>query len=276
MKRIQFIAPVEAMRGNLSGKQTLEYPLNGNPAYDAPAGKHYATNYQPRFIGAMRASDGLKYFAVKKRSAINKTAASTLAMAVLGGCGAIVGAILADKTSALYIAIENLFMETKPKRDGKEISLRAWLSESIMYGLRNKMDAFSWTGLERGVATNITVLNPFVKSEYQADYTVTISDDVLVKFWNALANNPVVFNIAGQTGVAHSNDLFSEIIASGYNVLGLSTKTTEAQGDVVVIGDMYLMKRLVSDPTRIGYVLPSESVEITNSEYYLSNDAPTA
>lgn len=226
MKRIEFIAPVEAIRGNLSGKQTLEYPLNGNPAYDAPAGKHYATNYKPRFIGAKRASDGLTYFGVKTKSAINKTAKSTLAMAVLGGCGAIVGAILADKSSALYIAIENLFMETKPKRNGKELSLRGWLSESIMYGLRNKMEAFSWTGLEQGVATNITVLNPFVKSEYQADYEVTISDDVLVKFWNALANNPITFTVDGQTGVAHSSDKFENIIASRYNVLGLDDDGT--------------------------------------------------
>lgn len=239
MKRIEFIAPVEAMRGNLSGKQTLEYPLNDNPAYDAPAGKHYATNYQPRFIGAKRASDGLKYFGVKTKSAINKTAKSTLAMAVLGGCGAIVGAILADKSSAMYIAIENLFLETKPKRNGKEISLRAWLSESIMYGLRNKMQAFSWTGLEQGVATNITVLNPFVKSGYQADYTVTISDDVLVKFWNALANSGITFIVGDQTAVAHDTDSFGDIINSTYNVLGLKT-VSQTGGAVVGIGDLLL------------------------------------
>lgn len=244
MKRIQFIAPVEAMRGNLSGKQTLEYPLNGNPAYDAPAGKHYATNYQPRFIGAMRASDGLKYFAVKKRSAINKTAASTLAMAVLGGCGAIVGAILADKTSALYIAIENLFMETKPKRSGKEISLRAWLSESIMYGLRNKMDAFSWSGLEQGVLTSITVLNPFVKSEYKADYTVTISNDVLVKFWSALANNPITFKADGQTGIAHSGDTFSNLALAKYNVLDVEIYVgSTATGVTILNGSAFLLKQ---------------------------------
>lgn len=230
-KRIEFIAPVEAMRGNLSGSQTLEYPLNDNPAYDAPAGKHYATNYQPRFIGAKRASDGLKYFAVKTRSAINKTAASTQAMAVLGAGGAIVGAILANKTSAMYIAIENLYVETKPKRNGKLISLRAWLSESIMYGLRNKMQAFSWTGLEQGVPTVITVLNPFVKSEYQADYTVTISNEVLVKFWNALANNPIVFTVAGQTGVAHSGDTFGSVVDGSYNVLQIVKEGTNIYAD---------------------------------------------
>ena len=91
MKRIEFIAPVEAMRGNLSGKQELEYPLNENPAFYAPTGKHYATNYQPRFIGAKRASDNLKYFAIRTKSAVNMTTNSILAMAALGAAGAIIG-----------------------------------------------------------------------------------------------------------------------------------------------------------------------------------------
>lgn len=260
-KRIEFIAPVEAMRGNLSGSQTLEYPLNDNPAYDAPAGKHYATNYQPRFIGAKRASDGLKYFAVKTRSAINKTAASTQAMAVLGAGGAIVGAILANKTSALYIAIENLYVETKPKRDGKVISLRAWLSESIMYGLRNKMQAFSWTGLEQGVPTVITVLNPFVKSEYEADYTVTIANDVLVKFWNALANNPIIFTVTGQTGVAHTADSFETLAESAYNVLEISVSSAYAK-----IGNLFLVN------TSGNHVAQGDQVQAIN--YGLTDETP--
>ena len=54
MKRIEFISPVEAMRGNLSRtKQTLLYAENDNPAWDAPVDKRsYARNYQPIFVGA--------------------------------------------------------------------------------------------------------------------------------------------------------------------------------------------------------------------------------
>ena len=54
MKRIEFIAPVESMRGNLSGNQSLEYALNNNPAYDAPDGVQYARNYQPRLAPIKR------------------------------------------------------------------------------------------------------------------------------------------------------------------------------------------------------------------------------
>lgn len=39
MKRIEFIAPVEAMRGNLSGKQDLLYVENDNKAYEGPVGQ---------------------------------------------------------------------------------------------------------------------------------------------------------------------------------------------------------------------------------------------
>lgn len=84
MKRIEFIAPVEAMRGNLSGKQTLLYPTNDNKAFDAPQGvRSYAKNYRPSFIGAKRASDGLKYFGVRTKSAVKNTIDALKNMAAL-------------------------------------------------------------------------------------------------------------------------------------------------------------------------------------------------
>lgn len=84
MKRIEFIAPVEALRGNMSGKQTLVYALNNNPAYDAPEGLQYARNYKPRYIGFRRAKDGAVYFGVKRKSATKVDAASKITMAALG------------------------------------------------------------------------------------------------------------------------------------------------------------------------------------------------
>lgn len=84
MKRIEFIAPVEALRGNMSGKQTLVYAQNDNPAYDAPEGRQYARNYKPRYIGYRRAKDGAVYFGVKRKSATKVDAASKITMAALG------------------------------------------------------------------------------------------------------------------------------------------------------------------------------------------------
>lgn len=84
MKRIEFIAPVEALRGNMSGKQTLVYAQNDNPAFDAPEGRQYARNYKPRYIGYRRAKDGRVYFGVKTKSATKVDAASKITMAALG------------------------------------------------------------------------------------------------------------------------------------------------------------------------------------------------
>ena len=84
MKGIEFIAPVEALRGNMSGKQTLVYAQNDNPAFDAPQGRQYARNYKPRYIGYRRAKDGKVYFGVKRRSATKVDAASKITMAALG------------------------------------------------------------------------------------------------------------------------------------------------------------------------------------------------
>lgn len=84
MKRIEFIAPVEALRGNMSGSQKLVYAENDNPAYDAPDGRQYARNYKPRYIGFRRAKDGAVYFGVKKKSATKINKVSKVTMAALG------------------------------------------------------------------------------------------------------------------------------------------------------------------------------------------------
>lgn len=84
MKRIEFIAPVEALRGNMSGAQKLVYAENDNPAFDAPVGRQYARNYKPRYIGYRRAKDGAVYFGVKRKSATKVDVASKVTMAALG------------------------------------------------------------------------------------------------------------------------------------------------------------------------------------------------
>ncbi len=228
MKRIEFIAPVEAMRGNLSGNQVLEYPLNGNPAFFAPSGKHYATNYQPRFIGAKRASNGLKYFSVKTKSAINKTAASTLSMAVLGAAGAMYAAIIADKSSELYQKLYTIFSHGVTK-DGRALSFREMVMSSLTYMLRNK-EAY-WEEVD---VPPFYIKNPFVTGTTPSQgtvYEVTISNDVLVKFWNVLANNPILFTIDGRKGVAHSGDTFGSVVDSKYNVLGIVKDGTNIYAD---------------------------------------------
>lgn len=213
MKRIEFIAPVEAMRGNLSGRQTLAYPLNDKGAYEAPDGKSYAKNYSNRFIGAKRASDGLKYFQVRTKSAVNMTIASRKAMAVMGGCGAIVGAILSDKESQLYrVCLQEYETEVSNGLEWK--SLRHFLSTKVMKALREKSQII-W------ISPVATIGNPFVKGIFVPTFEVEISSSALVKFWAELANNPVIAKIEGQTILAHAGDTFGTVASSDYNVMGL-------------------------------------------------------
>lgn len=272
MKRIEFIAPVEAMRGNLSGNQVLEYPENSNPAFYAPSGKHYATNYQPRFIGAKRAATGLKYFSVKTKSAINKTAASTLSMAVLGAAGAMFAAIIADKTSELYQKLYTIWSHGVTK-DGRALTFREMVMSNLTYMLRNK-DPY-WEEVD---VPPFYIKNPFVTGEAPSQgsvYEVTISNDILVKFWSVLANNPITFTVAGQKGIAHSGDKFSGVIASGYNVLGLKVNEHSAN-EFVGIGSSYVMGKAKTASSWF-YVFTNENVESEATyEYTLVPNAPSA
>lgn len=233
-KRFKMLAPFDSISGNVSGAQKLAYPVNGQGAYEGPAGKNYAQNYKPRFIMNERKSDGRLYFQVKQRSATTINARSKRAMAVLGGCGAIIGAILKDKTSDLYQALYEAWLVTKPfsSKTGQPSSFREYLSAFIMGALRSKSQMISVLWNDEGTPSFININNPFV-SGGTATYDVTISDSSLVKFWDVLANDPITFSVDGQTGIAHRNDTFATISQGGYNVLGLSVANVVIDGETV-------------------------------------------
>lgn len=232
-KSFRMLSPFDVVTGNVSGAQKLKYPLNGGRAYDAPAGsRQYAQNYKPRFVMHERKSDGKLYFQLRQRTCVHKTAKSTLAMAALGACGAIIGAIYADKSSELYARLETAWALQQASPANTFKSMRQWLSDTIIPGLKAKHDVFNIAGYA------VTLNNPFV-SGGTGMYDVTISDEILIKFWSVLANNPVTFTVDGKKGVAHSDDKFSDVIASNYNVLDLSSKT-EGGYNAVVIGELYV------------------------------------
>lgn len=265
-KRFRMISPFDVVTGNVSGSQDLKYPTKDNKAYEAPAGKHYATNYKPRFIMHERKSDGLAYFSLRQRTAINKTAKSTLAMAVTGACGAIVGAILADKSSELYIKLMQLYEAGMRSVNGKQ-SFRAMLSDTIMKGLRAKQSLFFFVGPAGGQIVDASFNNPYV-SGGTAAYNVTISTEVLVKFWPVLANNPISFVVEGVgKGVAHMDDTFNTLIPAPYNNLGL---TSIESGQVKLSGDYgeYLLDGE-------NYVDESDAI-YADTVFTLTNIAPNA
>lgn len=255
-KRIEFIAPVDSMRGNLSGNQKLQYALNNNPAYYSPVGqRNYARNFETRFIGAKRASDGLKYFQVKTKNAVGMTPGLKKAMALLGGTGALYAACIMDSTKkAAMVNFFNKASEAAPATMAK-YTFKSYWSESIRLMLKEKRASLTKTG----AGASVTIQNPWVYTAGSLD--VTVSNEVLVKFWSELAVNPIEFTVEGSKGVAHTAEDFDTLISSNYNVLGLTSVGK------IKLGSLYL-----KDPA--GEYVDEGSVVVPNGAYTLTETAP--
>lgn len=204
MKRIEFIAPVEAMRGNLSGAQDLRYAENDNKAYEGPVGSvNYARNYSPRFIGAKVAKNGRKYFTVRTKSANHLTAKAKHAMALLGGTGALVGAILHTKSSDVYEGVYAQWLAMQAL--GSKKTLRQYLSDTIRLGLEAKQKTITFAGPNAPV----TIGNPWMTDPTPG---AQVSSDVLLKFATELGPQglveiPILFTDAN--GNKHNLKVFA-------------------------------------------------------------------
>lgn len=236
-KRIEFIAPVEAMRGNLSGRQVLEYQLNNNPAFEAPAGStSYARNYTTRFIGAKRISDGLKYFSVKTKTATTLTPAALMAMALLGGAGAIYAAIVRNKTSELYNQLYAQYIDTQAAGGGFKETFRQVIMRLTRAALEAKATQIHYTGVRGDVAFN----NPWISNTQTAG--AEISQTILVKFWEQLTDTGYYFYVDGVKAIADagSGSSFDDLIPNAHlNILNLTTETI-SEVDYVKQGNSYL------------------------------------
>lgn len=255
-KRIVMIPPFDALTGNLSGDQVLKYAENNNPAYYSPVGKrNYARNYQTRYIGAKRASDGMTYFQVKTKNAVGMTPGLKKAMALLGGTGALYAACIMNSTmKAQMVNFFNKASEAAPATMAKYTFKSYWF-ESIRLMLKEKRAFLTKTG----AGASVTIKNPWVNTE--PALSVTVSADILAKFWTELAINPIVFSVEGMNGVAHTGDDFDAIIVSNYNILHLT-----ADGPVKM-GDLYLKDSAGA------YVRDSTAV-VPNEAYTLTETAP--
>lgn len=274
MKRIEFVAPVEAMRGNLSGNQNLVYPLSNNAAFDAPSGRRsYARNYGTRYIGAKRASTGLKYFGVKTKSAVYLSTKTRMVMALLGGTGAVRAKLM--KETAFY---ENTLVKAfeYARTSGaieSSVTIDKWLFDLIYEVLKAKSPVFIF---KTALSASSMRKNPWVESNAAAS-GINIGMAILVKFWPQLANNPIVKTIDGRKLVAHVGDTFQDIIDSDYNVLALS-KITSGGSDYVVSDGDYVQGKNVDDPeTEWSYeTVDTEIADSAAYEYRFISDAPSA
>lgn len=259
MKRIEFIAPVEAMRGNLGSKQDLEYGANGEHAFESDANKtNYAKNYQPRFIGAKVSRTGLKYFAVKVKSAVKTTAAWLLQCALMGATAAIYGVVIANASLRVQLGAE--FKNAQAA--GYTATFHKWVTNAI----RSALAAKSATIAVSGPTQTITLgNNPFSTAET----AIEISNDLLVKFWRYLCPNGIMFEVAGVKGIAVSGDDFSTVTGDHrMNVLGL---------EIVTIGEYMYIKKGNDYVIDASGEYVSDGTEITDDAVFsLTDVAPEA
>lgn len=260
MRKIEFIAPVEAMRGNLSGDQKLTYPTHNNAAWDAPEGKRsYATNYRPTYIGAKRAADGKTFFATKRRQAVKMSDAVRLQMAVLSVSSVIANIVSTNLT--LIAGLEERYNQAAPAG----WTFKHWLMDCIKEPLKTKRHlVFAGT-----ILPPIFVKNPYINTTAPSTATDISADfpaDLLAKFWMQLANNPMQFKIAKTVGIAYDGDSFEDVINSSYNVLGLTSG--QAGGTNYVKMDVLW---LINPDAQ--YVVPSDSID-GDIVYALTYDDP--
>lgn len=209
MKRIEFIAPVESMRGNLGSKQALVYAPNNNRAFDSIEGQlNPALNYEPRLIGAKGKRN---YFCVKTKSSNHLTTLSKTTMANLGGVGAVYGAVVRDKSQMVYINAQACYHDAQA--DGYEGTFRKYMYGFIKPALDNKEVII----IE---STNhyVEITNPWTDT---GEYNIPIQINVVAKFWMQLADDACIAYVSGLDGqiIFHEGEAFGDILGSSYNVM---------------------------------------------------------
>lgn len=241
MKRIEFIAPVDAMRGNLSGNKTpLVYNPDNNPAWGAPNDvRSYALNYQPQFIGAKR-SNGLKFFQVKTRSAVTMTSAMREQCALLSAQSGVSYQI--QHTIEGLADVQAQYEHSQYKEFGW--TFNRYLQTFIRAGLREKTPSFFFNAAG---FSSVRYNNPFTKSSIPGSIDIELSSDILVKFWMQLADDPIRFQVDGMMGIAHNNDTFQNVINSDYNVLNIKASDEINGVRYAMIGNSYIQNQYIPD-----------------------------
>lgn len=179
MKRIEFLAPVEAMRGNLSGDQVLAYD-GGQRAYDVTgSGKVAAENYDKRYIGAKRLANGKKFFSLKTKSTTDLGANARLAMAAFGGSCSLARVASTDLT--VMTRLQNTILaEIAAGKVDPHISFRNWIQKKVYPMIKAKE-----ASVTIGEGTNEVVLNnPWISGG--SGTSETLPEDVITKFQSVL------------------------------------------------------------------------------------------
>ncbi len=167
MRKIDFIAPIAGMRGNISGRQTLVYNENENPAWLAPDGVQRPMTYRPRLIAARRSRDGHYYYMVRTKSAQNWKESTRANTAYFAGACAIYAAVCAD--SEIRALVERVKQVAEPGKTLREYLvplLRDMLAEGtsdldVMAGGYNFVIDNPWQVQNPNVNVPATIYNKY-------------------------------------------------------------------------------------------------------------------
>lgn len=171
MKRIEYIAPIDWMSGNLSGRQMIKYSNAGAKAYDLSVGERAtAVGYQPRLIARRMYQKRRNFYQVRTKTSVNMSSAYRTSIALMGGAAAMFAAIMSDKASAIYAAV----LAAK----AKEQSMRAYLIPILRKGLENKDEQIA-------IAPETYVTNPW---QYTGTQNIDVSAAIVSKFTDVLSN----------------------------------------------------------------------------------------
>ena len=192
------------MRGNLSGSQKLTYPTQNNSAWEAPSDKRsYATNYNTRYIGSKRSSDGLKFFSVRTKSAVTMSPAMREGMALLSMSR--IFAVNCKQDLNNLSQLQQLFVDNH--RSGQTFT--AWLQENIRRDIQLKANAITFGA---GTSSQIVYANPFaITIPNNANNIFTRSDEVtreqtrkVFKFWLQLGpSNAAIIPVSMPDGATY-------------------------------------------------------------------------
>lgn len=260
MKRASFRPGFAELRGNISGKQKLQYAENNNPAYEGPVGrKNYARNYQASVIISKRASDGLTYFSVRTKTCNHLTRKAKKAMAAMGATGAIIGAIFRNKTTAIAQLIETCWLQRTEAGDKR--SFRKYLTDNILPQVKGGVQDIRLPG----TSSTAQIKNPWYDSTQTEG--IEVSNEVLAKFWPELSDAGINFFVDGIAGIATSGEDFNALIGDqDKNILGLTTEPIGINAYVKMNGSFLL-------DSSAAYVIDDDHV-VANGVYSTTQIAP--
>lgn len=266
-KRVLMIAPFEALRGNVSGKQKLVYAENDNPAYEAPDGVNYARNYKPRYVVSMNAKTGNVHFGLKRKHASVNNELTRRTMGALGASQDLYRKAVKDlSVIGQLMACYNASSE---KASGE--SLFKYFTKVADSAFRRKLATISFFEMDGNTTHSCAIDNPFIQGV--AGHQVEMTPAIVQKFFKSLC---------GDTGF--------EIVVGGYPIIGflnmtwgdvaendqlnVSNVTTVTSGSqtFVKIGDMWVMYAHALTPDEREYVHGTDAIGTTEASLYFLTD----